>query len=267
MIGRRQFWPVAVLNSYTMEQKTMEGKLPPSPHHGDGSPISDGANNPLQFPTTTWILLIACAGWSLFHFHLCSNGSIMGSLRALTWFAPTDRRQHSALIALASVLLAMLAISVAEKSGIFSLFNGANLFQGLGWLTGLELALIAAVLILVTLLAALAAYWFNSTIAPLCASGSPVENTRDWRRNVFGGAILTVLTFLGIQVYLLLKLTRANEIPMYWRSAHLSAGYLRCSHSCCCSSAHTFGRGAVSGELPISAMIGRCCQNQGIYPN
>ena len=50
VIGRRQFWPLAVLNSYTMEQKTMEGKLPPSPARGDGSPISDGANNPLSSP-------------------------------------------------------------------------------------------------------------------------------------------------------------------------------------------------------------------------
>jgi hypothetical protein len=148
----------------------------------------------------------------------------MGWLRTLTYFAPTDRKQHPALIALASVLVAMLAISAAEKSGILSLFDGVNLFQDSGWLTGLEAALIAVALILVPLLAAPAAYWFNSTISPLRASGSPSENTKEWRIGVFAGAALTFLIFFGLQVYLLHRLTPANKIPMYWRSAHLFSG-------------------------------------------
>ncbi len=50
VIGRRQFWPVAVLNSLTMNDPKLSGTLPSSFDRGDGPRISKGETTPVRFP-------------------------------------------------------------------------------------------------------------------------------------------------------------------------------------------------------------------------
>ena len=142
----------------------------------------------------------------------------MGSPRALAYFAPTDRRQHSALVALGSLLLAMLAVTVATASGIFSLLFGANPF-GLG-----PDAPLAAGVIFLSFAGALIAYVRSCGIPALSASAVPLKNTKPWRGVVARIALLGLIAYCAVQGSLLLHLTRANRIPVYWRSVNLFSG-------------------------------------------
>lgn len=226
VIGRHQFWPLAVLNSYTMTDakfnadtnRLLSSKLLTSQQREEPFPMSQGEPNPLRVPTVMWTFMIACFILSLLHFYFCGNGSIMGSPRARAYFAPIDRRQHPVLIALTSGLLAMLAIAVAAGSGLFSGHLPLSPFldpRGGGFL--------AASVVLIAAIALLGCGW-NYGLLPLCASGSPLKNTTCWRNAVSGMLVLGLATFLFVQLFLIRKLTPANGIPAYWRSVHLSSG-------------------------------------------
>ncbi|MEO8126331.1 MAG: hypothetical protein ABI822_04520 [Bryobacteraceae bacterium] len=217
VIGRRQFWPLAVLNSYTMRNPHLTGTLATSLDRGDG-PLIPVDKKPLHLPTVMWIVLFVCFGWSLVHFYFCWKGSVMGSPRALAFFAPTDRRQHSVLTALGSVMLAMLAVAVAAASGIFSFLFASNPFQDS------VKALLAACLLFLTLAVALAAYIGNSRMVPLSASSVPQKNTKRWREVVAAATLVGLGAFSLIQISLLLHLTAANRIPVYWRSLNIFSG-------------------------------------------
>ena len=218
VIGRRRFWPLAVLNSSTMGDSALKGTLPPSLARGDGLRISQGETSPLHFPTVMWAFLLACGAWTWCYVYFCGNGSIMGSPRALAYFAPTDRRQHSALVALGSLLLAMLAVTVATASGIFSLLFGANPFR-----PGTHAPLAAGVIFL-SFAGALIAYVRSCGIPALSASAVPLKNTKPWRGVVARIALLGLIAYCAVQGSLLLHLTRANRIPVYWRSVNLFSG-------------------------------------------
>ncbi len=219
VIGRRKFWPVAVLNSLTMNDPKLSGSLPPSLERGDGLRISKGEANPVRFPIAMWMFLLVCCGWSWCHAYFCWNGSIMGSPRALAYFAPTDRPQHAVLVAFGSVLIAMLAVTVATASGLFSVLLGTIPLEG-----HRAHARLAGVVLLLTFVGAVAAYAGTCRVPPLCASGLPVKNTKRWREMVAGVAILALLAYWAEQLSLLFGLTRANLIPTIWRSVNLMDG-------------------------------------------
>ncbi len=219
VIGRRQFWPVAVLNSLTMNDPKLSGTLPSSFDRGDGPRISKGETTTVRFPIAMWMFLLVCCGWSWCHAYFCWKGSIMGSPRALAYFAPTDRPQHAALIAFGSVLIAMLAVTVATASGLFSVLLRTMPPQDHPahvWLAG--------VVLLLTFMGALTAYAGACRVPPLCASGLPIKNTKRWREIVAGVAILVLVAYWAEQLSLLFGLTRANLIPTIWRSVNLLDG-------------------------------------------
>jgi hypothetical protein len=218
VIGRRRFWPLAVLNSSTMADPALKGTLPSSLDRGDDLRISEGETNPLRFPTSLWTFLVACCAWTWCHVYFCGKGSIMGSPRALTYFAPIDRRQHPALVALGGLLLSMLAVSVATASGVATLLFGTNLFRPGTY------APLTAGLLLVSFTGTLVAYAKSCGIPALCVSGLPMRNTMGWRRRVARNALVVLIAYCAIQASLLLHLTRANRIPVFLRSLSLFSG-------------------------------------------
>jgi hypothetical protein len=218
VIGRRQIWPLAVLNSLTLKKPELAGSLPTSLDRGDGL-ATEGETNPLRFPTGMWMLIIACCGWSWCHVYFCRKGSMVASPRALAYFAPTDRRQHPALIALGSGLMAMIAVTVTAASGLLSLPMANNRFeqsQALVWL--------AALAVLLTFVGALVAYALSYRTPVWCTTGAAEKNTKRWRQTVARFAALGLVGYTTVQALLLLGLTPANRIPMYWRSVHLLDG-------------------------------------------
>ncbi len=218
VIGRQKFWPLAVLNSSTMDDKALSGTLPASFDRGDGLRISEGETRPLHFPTAMWMFLIACCGWTWCYVYFCGHGSIMGSPRALAYFAPTDRQQHAALIAFGCLLLAMLAVTVATASGALSLLFGTNLFQ-----PGSNAPLAAGVMLL-TFAGAFVAYVKSYKLPAVCAVSQPLKNTKRWRGIIAAIALLCLIGYCMVQGSLLFQLTRANKIPVFWRSVNLLSG-------------------------------------------
>jgi hypothetical protein len=169
-----------------------------------------------------WMFLVASCAWSLCYVYFCRKGSIMGSPRPRAYFAPIDREQHAALIALGSVLLAMLAVTTATASGLFSLMFG-QVF-GPNPFRRPEVAWLAAGLVLLTFTAALVAYAENCRIPASCASLKPAKNTKLWRVFVAIVACVCLLAYSAMQVSLLFGLNWANRIPAYWRSINLLSG-------------------------------------------
>jgi hypothetical protein len=217
VVGRRQFWPLAVLNSNTLSDPQFSGKLQPSLARGDGLPIEVGDRSPLYLPTTMWMFILACFFWSAIHFYFCSKGSIMGSPRARAYFAPLPRWQHPVLIALGSVNLVTLAVAVAAASGLFA-WTGAYPYYDPS--TGI---ILATSLLGSTILAILACKR-NYALITVGISGAPEPHARSWQ--LIGCAMATgcLLLFVLFQIDMGSNLTAANRIPAYWRSVNLTSG-------------------------------------------
>jgi hypothetical protein len=231
VIARRQFWPLAALNSYTLNppppnspKVNLNGTLPTSLERESGAPTGIGDKSPLSLPTSMWMVLLACIAWSLIHLSFCSRGSIMASPRARAYFAPLDRPEHPALIATASVILAMLGIAVAAASGLFSWMAGGQPFHDRG--TGFSLLLFVVLNLLLPMLAC----WKNYKLTPVRAPDkTPGAGGGGWSRiwsraGIIALSCLVLAAFAGYQGYLVYKLTLANRIPVYLRSVNLTSG-------------------------------------------
>ena len=134
-------------------------------------------------------------------------------MRARAYFAPLCYPQHPALIALGGTLLAMIPISMATASGLFS-WRFHDVRTGVYLAIGLTVGLIAAVL----------ACWYNFQLPVVRASGGPADATSEWRRRAAIGGIVSLFLFVCLQAYLSWDLTVENRIPAYWRSVHLFDG-------------------------------------------
>ena len=134
VIGRRQFWPVAVLNSNTLNgSKAISILQPFSEDCGKPNANYGGANPMEQLPIEFWILLIVCVFWSLLHELWCLNGSVSPRPEPfrLAYFAPIPRWQHPALVGFGTLLVAGGAIVVAASSGLLE-WRGSGV--GMRWL-------------------------------------------------------------------------------------------------------------------------------------
>jgi hypothetical protein len=218
VIGHREFWPLAVMNGSTQKAGNVLSKLRPSSERGDGPPLKDGETNPLRLPITMWMFLIACLLWSVLHGFFCWKGSIMGSPRARAYFAPLPRWQHPALIALGSLLIAMLMVVVAFSCGLFWWPAGVYPFQDLS--TGILLG--GSVMLTIAL--SLLACGENYKLPPLRASTSPKRRSARWHRHAALTAAVCLAAFVAIHAILISGLARENAIPVFWRSLNLSSG-------------------------------------------
>jgi len=216
VIGHRQYWPLAVLNSYTLPTlKSNDGTPLPKPL--DGLRKEDVKLPPLRLPTSMWLFVIACAVWSVFHLCFCWNGSITGSPRALAYFAPVPQWQHPALIAFGSLLPAMLAVAVAATSGLFFWFADAHPYPG--WT-----AILLAISVLLSLALSFAACAQNYRLKLSSASHSLPTAPNGWHRRAGWTATLCLAVFAVVHIVLIYGSTQANRIPAYWRSVNLLSG-------------------------------------------
>ncbi|MGH9748107.1 MAG: hypothetical protein ACRD59_18580, partial [Candidatus Acidiferrales bacterium] len=218
VIGHRQFWPVAVLNSQTLSIKKTNSILQtssdrsPDPKHqlisiaGDPHPI-----HPL--PAEFRVLLILCAIWGLLHFLWCWRGSIspMPALFRLAYFAPVPRWQHAALIVFGSVVTAVVAVLLASTSGLLKWeLAGSN---------GLVAIVIAAIFLLACLGCAA-----NYRLPPMAYDMFTDGDSKVSWLAAAGVGLVSLAGFIGFHLELLHKLTVANRIPVFWRSIHVLSG-------------------------------------------
>lgn len=218
VISHRQFWPVAVLNSNTLKRSKVTDMLLPSRARGDGPPLSDGAPHREHFPLAMWMLLVAGGAWGAIHFWSCWRGSITGRSRARAYFAPVPQWQHPALIALGSMLLALLAFAVAAASGLLSWPVGINLFRPFP--TG---SLLAG-WVLVVLAASFFAACGNYKLPTMYAEDPENNEIKRWQHNAGVAATIVFIAFELMQIRFVLGLNQANSVPTYWRSVNLLSG-------------------------------------------
>ena len=214
VIGHRQFWPVAVLDSNTLAASKANSllqtvPLPDNPSisiHGD--PIPMGIV-PIEF----WMLLLLCLAWSFMHLLWCARGSIspLPATFRLAYFAPVPRWQHPALIGFGSMLIAAVAVVLATSSGLLK-------WKLDGW-NG-----VVAALVLVISLLAYRACATNYELPPMSDADFTNHDAKLSRRVAARVSACLLAAFLLFHLVFLLNLTKANEIPVFWRSVHLVSG-------------------------------------------
>jgi len=197
VIGHRQFWPIAVLNSYTLQKET----------------ASIVPNVISVLPVEFWMLLTVCLAWGLLHLLWCARGSIspLPSPFRLAYFAPIPRPQHAALIALGSALVAAVAVVIAAASGL------------LNWELGSWNGLVAAFAVALLLLACFS-----------CAKNYQLPSLPDGLFTKADSAVSRCVAAVVFTVFLVAfmllhnafisNLITANRIPAYWRSIHFLSG-------------------------------------------
>jgi hypothetical protein len=214
VIGHRQFWPLAVLNSHTLPGTKTHSILPADSSQDDKLIATEGDPHPVQqLPDEFWILLILCFVVGLVHLLWCARGSIspLPSPFRLAQFAPVPRWQHSALIGLGSVLVATVAVLVAADSGLLK--------WELGRYNGTVAALILAVFLSPVLACAMNYRLPQMTYIAFTDSHSVLS-----RRGAAGTSILLLMAFMLLQRSLVQNLMTANLMPAFWRSVHLLSG-------------------------------------------
>jgi hypothetical protein len=142
----------------------------------------------------------------------------MGSPRARTYFAPVSGWEHPALIALGSLLPAMLAVAVTAGSGLLSPGGG-----GIP-LYSLTTVVFLTVLVQLILIPPFFAGRKNYKLPTLYA-GTPVNGeSKLWHRSAAATAAIGFVAFVFMETGLIQGLNRANSIPAYWRSVNLLSG-------------------------------------------
>lgn len=214
VIGHRQFWPVAVINSFTLQPSAAGSILPTNCDLEDTRIAIAGDPNPMaRLPVEFWVLLILCLFWALFHLLWCWRGSISPQPAPfrLAYFAPVPRWQHSVLIGLGSVFVGAAAVTVAAGAGL------------LRWDPSSWNAL-ALSLILLIFLFAYSACVKNYQLPPM--TGATPTDPDPILCRVFAAvvSILFLSLFARHQLGLIRELKTANRIPVFWRSVHWLSG-------------------------------------------
>ena len=197
VIGHRQFWPVAVLNSYTLQK-------------GQPSIVQDVMP---VLPVEFWMLLTVCLAWGLLHLFWCARGSIspLPAPFRLAYFAPIPRPQHAALIAFGSALVAAVGVVVTAASGPFN------------WDLGRWNGVVTAFAVTLLLLACLACA--QNYLLPSLPDGGFTKVNSAVSRCVAAVAFMVFLVeFIRLHNVFILNLITANRIPAYWRSVHFLSG-------------------------------------------
>jgi hypothetical protein len=142
------------------------------------------------------------------------------SNRASAYFTPIRKRQHPVLIAIGSLLIAMLAVAVAASSGLLSWSRGASLYPG-----GSAALLIAGVLAILVLPAVACRQNYRRANKSTEASDECADACmKDWQRYSSWAAVGGLAIWLAAHLMLVSSLTDANSFPAYWRGIHLLSG-------------------------------------------
>ena len=139
VIGHRRFWPVALLNSFTLKPESkpstnnafQEDTFPHSlltPAGQDelkhGSPPMDEEpgrhGGHLRFPLEMKALLATCLLIAMWHLLCCWYGSLNGAFRVFALFAPTQRPQHRMLVFLGCFVIGLFGIVLGSWPALLS---------------------------------------------------------------------------------------------------------------------------------------------------
>jgi hypothetical protein len=214
VIGHRQFWPVAVLNSNTLAGSSTDSILPKYAELNDPRIAVFGDAKPMgQLPIDFGVVVCLCLVWSVLHLLWCTRGSISPApwQFRLAYFAPVPRSQHAVLIGFGSVVVASFAVIIAGTSGLVN------------WALS-DWNEIVAAFVLATFVLALFACWKNYNLAPMTDGVFTPALALEWRWRAAIGSTASLVIFMGIELLLLLNLKDSNRIPTFWRSVHLLSG-------------------------------------------
>jgi hypothetical protein len=214
VIGHRQFWPVAVLNSYTLDGSSKDSILPKYSELNDPRIAVFGNPKPMgQLPVDFGVVVFLCLVWSVLHLLWCMRGSIspVPWQFRLAYFAPVPRCQHAVLIGFGSVVVASLAVIIAGTSGLIE------------WALS-DWNEIVAVFVLATFVLAFVACCQNYNLAPMTDRVFTTARASKWRWRAAIGSTASLVIFMVIELLLLLSLKDTNRIPTFWRSVHLLSG-------------------------------------------
>jgi hypothetical protein len=225
VVGHREFWPVAVLNSNTQPNgpKSAAGEakdrslLKPEafPPTGGPSRIEQPNSDKTGLPGEMVGLIAFCLMLGLWHVYCCSNGSIMGSPRARAYFAPIPRVQHVALTFIGSLIIGYLGVLLA-----LSLQTGIGALAA-SWIAPTFLA--ASTLVAFGFLGCL----MNYRLPVLSANGPRDQSIRiiRWRRwALWLWPFLLILLTLWRHYILATHLDQSNLRPTFWRIIYLRSG-------------------------------------------
>jgi len=214
VIGHRQFWPLAVLNSHTLPPSERTSILRPARELKGLLIAVGGDRKPMeQLPIEFLALIILCLFWALLHATWNARGSIspVPSRFRLAYFAPVPRWQHSTLIAFGSAVVASVAVILAGMSGVVTGDLGYW-----GWVFG---PFPLAVLVLACV--ACVKNYRLPAITNECFSG---DDSIACRRACRWGFAIFLVLFILLRLVLALQLMEANRIPAHWRNVHIFSG-------------------------------------------
>ena len=207
VIGHRQFWPMAFLDSDVKNDMP----APTSLRTDMPNPADETVHPPFRFTIELIFLFAIVLIWSLCHLACCWRGSVLPnpSVFRLMYFSPLERLQHPGLIAFGSLLLAMVAIVTAAAGGFFGFDPWRQLIFGAWFVSILAICILAYV---------------GNYKLPICSAAPSTKRFKIWQG--MAGAIATgcLILFAILHLVFVSKLTPANEIPTYWRSIHLING-------------------------------------------
>jgi hypothetical protein len=223
VVGHRQFWPVAVLNSYTQSEgpnRDPEGAGDLSLLAPEVFPPSGGSSQASWFhkarlPGEMVGLLAICLMLGVFHVCCCWKGSITRSPRLRAYFAPTPRVQHLVLVFLGSLIIGCLGMLLA-----FSLKSG---LRSLTTRSAVSAFVTASALVVFGFLACLT----NYSLPVLSAAVSRDESIRIvwWRPlALWLWPLLLIMLSLLRYYFLTSRLDASNLQPTFWRIVYLRSG-------------------------------------------
>jgi hypothetical protein len=148
VVGHRQFWSLAMLNSFTQtcgsnpypdtcyDQSLLKAENQENFFDSDAEGlkvISDSQQSWIHrqgptLPGEMVALLILCVTLAVGHGLLCWKASMTGTPRARAYFAPVRSVQHPVLVFLGSLILGLLALTLAATTGLIEQFS--NPFLG-----------------------------------------------------------------------------------------------------------------------------------------
>lgn len=220
VVGHRQFWPLAVLNSNTEPYgptgsgTDLHDQSLLTPEKGEQKSLPDQQNG-IRLPGEMVGLLILCVTVGVCHLYFCRQGSIIGEPRVRAYFAPLPRIQHVVLIFLGSLIIGYLGVLLAFSSGL------SNGLLARDWAIPVSIAIIA--MVASALIGCLANYSLP-VLSPYLSPGG-YARLRQWRLRAAVLWPVALVALVLLRKFLLTdRLTSANLYSTLWRSVYLRSG-------------------------------------------